>query len=218
MRSSSSFVGQAEGGGPDCHMPATVRLASASRDLNIRGDRADAEKTGPDPADRGKAGTKRHTVSDGSGSPLGLVVTGARVRDSRVLTDRFEARALPTEQLAPDPRAPLRAAEPHPALARRSVDRGYRGTPCADLAAEHEVLIHVAPPGQIGGGEPPDGDPGRQPARRPVIGPAHSRFNRVRRLLTRWEKRAAYLGFCCLTAVLITYKKVGRRRDPTLSG
>lgn len=126
---------------------------------------------------------------------------------------------LPAERLAPDPRAPLAAAEPHPALAHLSVDQGYRGGPCADLAAEHGYLIHVAPPGYVGGGAPPDGDPERQPARRWVIEPAHGWFNRFRRLLTRWEKRAAaYLGFCHLAAALIIYKKVRRRRDLDLLG
>ncbi len=46
---------------------------------------------------------------------------------------------------------------------------------------------------------------------------AHSWFNRFRRLLTRWEKRAAtYLGFVQLAAVLIIYRKVRHARP--LSG
>ncbi|BCM86736.1 hypothetical protein mvi_51970 [Methylobacterium indicum] len=38
--------------------------------------------TGPNPMDRGKAGTKRHLVTDALGTPLGLVLTGAHGHDS----------------------------------------------------------------------------------------------------------------------------------------
>lgn len=158
-------------------------------------------------------------MSDGSGIPLSLVVTGAQVHDSQALAELFEARVLPADVLAPDLAAPLVAAEPQPAVAHLSVDQAYRGAACADLAAQHDYLIHVAPPGYVGGGAPPDGDPDRHPARRWVIEPAQSWFNRFRRLLIRWDKRVdAYLGFCCLAAVLIIYKKVRRRRDLTLLG
>ncbi len=126
---------------------------------------------------------------------------------------------LSADVLVPDPEAPLTAAERHPGLAHLSVDQAYRGTACAEVAAQHEVLIHVAPPGYAGAGAPPDGDPDRHPARRWVIEPALSWFNRFRRLLIRWDKRVnAYLGFCCLAAVLIVYKKVRRRRNITLLG
>jgi hypothetical protein len=151
--------------------------------------------------------------------PVSLVVTGAHVHDSQVLEALFEARVLPANVLAPDPQAPLASAEPHPALGHLSLDQAYRGEPCAQLALQHGYLVHVAPPGYVGGGAPPDGAPERQPARRWVIEPGHSWFNRFRRLLIRWDKRAAaYLGFCCLAAVLIIYKKVRRRRELELLG
>ena len=45
----------------------------------------------------------------------------------------------------------------------------------------------------------------------------HSWFNRFRRVLIRWEKRASlYLGFVQLAATLIIYRKL--RRLLTLSG
>jgi len=50
-----------------------------------------------------------------------------------------------------------------------------------------------------------------------VVEVAHSWFNRFRRLLTRWEKRAAtYLGFVQLAACLIVYRKIRHARS--LSG
>ncbi|WP_165253843.1 IS5 family transposase, partial [Paludisphaera soli] len=39
------------------------------------------EKTGPNPTDRGKSGTKRSLLTDGGGIPVGLVVAGANEHD-----------------------------------------------------------------------------------------------------------------------------------------
>ena len=152
-------------------------------------------------------------MSDGSGLPLSLVVTGAQVHDSQVLADLLEARLLPAIEVETVPAVPLASVEGPPTVPRLSLDQAYRGEACADAAAQHGYLAHLAAPGYVGGKTPPDGHPDRQPARRWVIEPTHSWFNRFRRLLIRWDKRVeAYLGFCCLAAVLIVYKKIRRRR------
>ena len=39
------------------------------------------EKTGPNPTDRGKPGTKHHVLADGQGLPLKVVITGANEAD-----------------------------------------------------------------------------------------------------------------------------------------
>ncbi|MGI8476858.1 MAG: hypothetical protein ACR2OO_10860, partial [Thermomicrobiales bacterium] len=60
-------------------------------------------------------------------------------------------------------------------------------------------------------------DPDRHPPRRRVVEAARSRFNRLRRLPTRWEKRAdCHLGFVQLAACLIIYRKLRHARS--LSG
>ena len=40
-------------------------------------------KTGPNPTDRGKAGTKRSVLTDGRGLPLSLVTAGANRHDKK---------------------------------------------------------------------------------------------------------------------------------------
>ncbi len=56
---------------------------------------------------------------------------------------------------------------------------------------------------------PPPGDPARHPARRWVVEVGHAWFNRFRRLLIRWDKKAAtYRAFLQLAACLIIYRKV----------
>lgn len=53
------------------------------------------------------------------------------------------------------------------------------------------------------------GDPERHPPRRWVVGVSHSWFNRFRRLLIRWEKKADhYMGFVQLVACLIIRRKI----------
>ncbi|WP_408901814.1 transposase [Roseomonas gilardii] len=48
-------------------------------------------RTGPNPTERGKAGTKRHLVADRSGIPLAFLLSGANTHDSRPLVDLPDA-------------------------------------------------------------------------------------------------------------------------------
>src|SRR5438105_87862 len=41
-------------------------------------------QTGPNPTDRGKAGSKRHLITDQNGTPLAIAHTGANVHDSQM--------------------------------------------------------------------------------------------------------------------------------------
>ena len=49
--------------------------------------------TGPNPTDRGKAGTKRHLLTDRHGLPLAFVLTGANVHDSVPLAELLDTAA-----------------------------------------------------------------------------------------------------------------------------
>ncbi|RKK06159.1 hypothetical protein EBE87_19160 [Pseudoroseomonas wenyumeiae] len=46
---------------------------------------------GPNPTDRGRAGTKRHLVTDRCGIPLAFLLTGANIHDSRAFEDLLDA-------------------------------------------------------------------------------------------------------------------------------
>src|SRR5258708_23502087 len=58
--------------------------------------------TGPNPTDRAKAGVKRSLLTDGSGSPLAMVVDGANRHDSKLLCATLDgvviARPEPGEE------------------------------------------------------------------------------------------------------------------------
>ena len=49
------------------------------------------EKTGKNPTDRGKKGTKKSMVTDGDGGPLGVVIAGANVLERRLLAATIES-------------------------------------------------------------------------------------------------------------------------------
>ena len=49
---------------------------------------------GPNPTDRGKAGTKRSILVDGDGGPLGVVVAGANVNDFKLLRSTIESMVV----------------------------------------------------------------------------------------------------------------------------
>ena len=59
------------------------------------------KKTGKNPTDRGKKGTKKSLVTDGDGGPLGVVIAGANVHDCKLLGETIEAVVVER----PDPEA-----------------------------------------------------------------------------------------------------------------
>jgi len=99
-------------------------------------------KTGPNPTDRGKNGSKRHLIVDGQGTPLAIEHTGANVHDSEMaiaLVDaippikqpRGRPSRRPDEVLADRAydaeekiRRPLRQRKTKPLIAKRYTQNG----------------------------------------------------------------------------------------------
>ena len=88
------------------------------------------EKTGKNPTDRGKTGTKRSLLVNGQGLPLGIVVSGANTPDGKLLERTL--LAIPIER--PDPNE----IEQH-----LSLDKGYSGEPCTTTAVAQGYTAHV---------------------------------------------------------------------------
>lgn len=97
------------------------------------------------------------------------------------------------------------------------LDRGYAYEVCRETAQKRGYTAHIPPKSSEATPLPPAGDPERHQPRRWVVEVCHSWFNRFRRVLVRWEKRASlYLGFVQLAASLIIYRKLRKLRS--LSG
>lgn len=126
------------------------------------------------------------------------MLSGANRTDMKKLGELLEARLI---------------AAPAPIEQHLCLDRGYDYAACRETATSRGYTPHIPPKASAAHPLPPPGDPGRHPPRRWVVEVCHSWFNRFRRLLTRWEKKAAhYLAFAQLAACLIIYRKLRHAR------
>lgn len=170
-----------------------------------KGGPGEAEATGANPTDRGKCGSKRHLLTEGGGIPLATVVTGAQRQESTQLATTLDAGVL---------MPPVRQEGE---MRHLCMDRGYDAAACRETAVAQGYVPHIPPKASAATPLPPPGDPARHPPRRWVVEVSHSWFNRFRRLLVRWEKKAAnYRGMVQLAACLIVYRKLRHARS--LSG
>lgn len=87
-------------------------------------------KTGPNPTDRAKTGTKRSLLVDEHGIPLALVVSGANTPDGKLLEPTLEAIVIER----PDPTD----LPQHLCL-----DKGYSGAPSTEAAESQGYTVHV---------------------------------------------------------------------------
>lgn len=131
------------------------------------------EKTGPNPTDRGKRGSKRSVLTDGRGVPVGLAIAGANVNDHLLLRETLEA--IPVSR--PDPSA----LDPQ----HLCLDKGYDYAGPRQTAAEYGFVLHLRTRGEEVAERR---DLGKR-ARRWVVERSHSWFNRFRAVLIRWSKK-----------------------------
>lgn len=88
------------------------------------------EKTGPNPTDRSKRGTKRSLLVDEHGVPLGLVVSGANTPDGQLLEATLTS-------------GPVERPDPTETPQHLCLDKAYSGTPGAEVAEAHGYVLHV---------------------------------------------------------------------------
>jgi transposase len=149
------------------------------------------EKTGRNPTDRGKRGTKRSLLTDGRGMPLSVVVAGANTNDHKLMRDTIEALAV---------------ARPHPTAQwpqHLCLDKGYDYNEPRELAAEFGFTLHLRTRGEETQAKRQAG----ARARRWVVERTPSWLNRFRRILIRWDKKPRnYLAMLHLAFGLIAWR------------
>ena len=126
------------------------------------------KKTGPNPTDRGKTGTKRSLLTDGRGLPLALA--GANVIDFKLLEQTLAA--IEASRPAPTPTQPQHLY----------LDKGYDYDGPRQIAYDYGLIAHIRR-GEDRSQTP--AHPGKP--RRWVVKRAHSWLNRYRRILVRWD-------------------------------
>jgi len=138
-----------------------------------------------------------------------VVVSGANRTDMKKLGDLLDATLIAVPQRL--------ATDAEEAAQHLCLDRGYDYAACRAEAEAHGYVPHIPKRHSTAHPLPPPRDPLRHPPRRWVVEASHRWFNRFRRLLIRWEKKAAnYQGFIELVACLMIYRKL--RHVRTLSG
>jgi putative transposase len=150
------------------------------------------EATGPNPTDRGKAGTKRSLLTDGQGVPLGVVVAGANRHDMKLVSATLEAIVV---------------KRPEAGLQHLCLDKGYDYPQVRELVELWGYTAHIRSPGEekLEKAAIPS-----YRGRRWVVERTHSWLNRFRRLLIRWEKDVGnYLGMLHLPCAWITFRAAG---------
>jgi putative transposase len=127
--------------------------------------------------------------------PIGLAVDGANRNDFKMAQATLESIPVPRPQ--PTRRRPQGLC----------LDKGYDYDEVRDLAEEFGYTAHIRARGEEA--QAIKREAGFK-ARRWVVERTHSWMNRFRRILTRWEKKAAnYLGLLHFVLGIITYRCSG---------
>lgn len=153
------------------------------------------EKTGPNPTDRAKKGTKRSLLTEAHGVPIGLDVDGANRHDMKLVRSTIESivvdRPVPTE------------AQPQ----GMCLDKGYDYDDVRAILHEFGFTAHIRSRGEEAKAIVREAG---MRARRWVVERSHSWMNRFRRILVRWEKKPEhYLAFLHFACALIAFRAAG---------
>jgi len=153
------------------------------------------EKTGRNPTDRGKRGAKRSLLVEANGVPVGLAIDGANRHDMKLAEATLESIPVHRELPAEGEEQGL------------CLDKGYDYDDIRELVAEFAFTAHVRARGEEA--QALKREAGFK-ARRWVVERTHSWMNRFRRILIRWEKKAAnYLALLHFACAWITYRAAG---------
>lgn len=150
---------------------------------------------GPNPTDRGKNGVKRSVIVDGDGGPLGVVVAGANVHDTKLLEKTIDAMIV-------------ERPSPHTHEQHLALDKGY-DNPTGHTTVEKKCYTpHIR---RIGEEKlDPRGKKSR-PARRWVVERTLGWLNRCRAILVRFAKKSSnYLAVLQLACILLWFRRLHR--------
>ena len=138
--------------------------------------------------------TKRSILTDEKGLPLAVVLSGANTHDVKLLSDTLDSvivfRPVPSEECPQN----------------LCLDAGYTGH--QDEVEARGYIAHIRPRGEEK--KELETNPDFR-ARRWVVEVTHSFLNRFRKLLVRFEKKAAiYLALIQFACAIIVWRKIIR--------
>ena len=178
-----------------------ARCRQAGLEQGLAGQRVCSGKkggaaTGPNPTDRGKAGTKRHVVVDGHGAPLGLTLSPANRHDSKML-------AAPLDAIPPVRRRRRPGGGPRRRPDKLHADKSYDHRFCRDNCRSRGIVPRIARRGIE--------DSTRLGRHRWKVERTLAWMARFRHLAVRYERREdIHLAFTTLAAALICMRQIRR--------
>ena len=135
-------------------------------------------------------------IVEADGGPLGVVVAGANVHDTKLLSATIESIVVDR----PEP------TEDHPQ--HLCLDKGYDNPTGHAAAEEHEYVPHIR---RIGEEKWDEKKRKRRKARRWVVERTLGWMSKCRAILIRYAKKSSnYLGMIQLACVLIWYRRQHR--------
>jgi putative transposase len=166
-----------------------------SADAMLGKARSGGKKTGKNPTDRGKKGTKKSLLTDGNGGPLGVVIAGANIVEQKLLKETIEA--IVVERPDPD------EVEQNLCL-----DKGYDNPRSREAAAGGGYVPHIREIGEEK--KSCDRSKSHKP-RRWVVERTFAWLSKCRGILVRWDKKGSnYLGLIQLACGLLWYRRLYR--------
>jgi putative transposase len=149
------------------------------------------EKTGKNPTDRGKLGSKWHLLTDARGAPLAAVVSAANVNEVTCTLDVLDALVVAR---------PERIYRVHHLCG----DKGYDSEALRQAVTERHYRVHFArrwpTASKVAATR-------RHPARRWVVERTFAWQNKFRSLRTRWAKKADnWLALIHFASALVLWK------------
>lgn len=151
------------------------------------------KEVGPNPTDRGKPGTKRNVLTDGSGIPISITVCSANKHDKTQVVNVLDALMLTPPET--EQHICLDNGYDYPDIRQELTSRGYK--------------VHIPLLGLDTEQIPPKGDPDRHPARRWVVERCHAWLHKFRKILVRYERLPQnYLALLQFACCLIIYRKL----------
>lgn len=151
------------------------------------------DKRGPNPTDRAKSGTKKSIIVERSGGPLGVVIAGANVHDTKLLAATIDAIVLKR----PDPGT----------LAQQlCLDKGYDNPTGDAVCAAAGYAAHIR---RIGEEKLDRRGEKTHPARRWVVERTIAWLQRCRAILIRYDKKSQnYEGLIQLACALLWTRRL----------
>lgn len=170
-------------------------------------------KTGNNPTDRSKLGTKRHILTEKKGIPLSVVISQASTHDIKLVTDVMDKTVIKRPKLLS--RSRLRRRQ----LQHLCLDKGYKSEQEEQKLINRGYILHIPikkkkkkqkrKKGEEDSEEIAIPNRKKYSPKRWVVERTNSWHNRFRKLFTRYEKKAEnYLGLVQFSCCMIIYRKL----------